>query len=120
MRHIVVVCSLSLCMVFSAYAQKQPTPEQERITGSSEGTVACKTESAMVTLMQADLPDGMTNDKVMNQLVKSGHCVIMPHDWLLLEAKDPPLKKQNDHASQWTIRTPQGIVHMWGSPVGEE
>ena len=120
MRHIITACALSFCMVTTAWAQTQPTPEQAQITGSSEGTVACKTEAAMVTLMKADLPNGMTNEKVLDQLVKSGDCVIMPRGWLLLEAKDPPLKEQGDHASQWTIRTPQGIVHMWGSPVGEE
>lgn len=72
----------------------------------------------MVTLMKAELPDGMTNMKVLDQLVKNGQCMMMPKDWHLMEAQDPPLDKQNDHASKWTIRTPHGIVHMWGGPFG--
>ncbi|WP_196239560.1 hypothetical protein [Dyella monticola] len=68
--------------------------------------------------MKADLPNGMTNMKVLDHLVKTGDCVMMLTDWDLMEAQDPPLDQQNDHASKWTIRTPNGVIHMWGTPFG--
>lgn len=104
MRYTVNACALLLTIASSAYA--------------SEGTVTCKTEKAMVTLMKATPPSLITNRDVLNRLIKSGDCLLMPRGWVVLEAEDPPLDQQANHASKWTIRTPQGIVHMWGTPFG--
>lgn len=120
MRRIVAACTVFFAIAAGVHAQNSPGQSDEQLKGSSEGTVACKTEQAMVKLMKADLPNGVTNKTVLNGLVKDGECVIMPHDWLVLGGKDPSSDQRGDHASLWTIRTPQGIVHMWGWPLGDD
>ncbi|RDS78733.1 hypothetical protein DWU98_21390 [Dyella monticola] len=103
MRYIITACYLSLAMITCAYAD--------------QGTVACKTEKAMVTLMKVK-PYLSTNSDELKRMIKSGDCLFLPDEWLVLEADDPPLDQQEDHASKWTIRTSHGIVHMWGAPFG--
>jgi hypothetical protein len=120
MRQIVPIFALSFMIVACVHAQALQEQDGGQLKGSSEGAVACKTEQAMVTLMKADLPNGITNKTVLNGLVKSGDCVIMPRDWLVLGGKDPSPDQRGDHASLWTIRTPQGIIHMWGWPLGDD
>ncbi|QAU24961.1 hypothetical protein EO087_13960 [Dyella sp. M7H15-1] len=116
MSNSLIAYVLSLIIGINAVAEDLPIDSQH-ITGSDEGTITCKTEQAMVTLMKASTAL-TTNEKVLSRLVESGDCLIMPRGWLVLRAKDPPLDQQEDHASQWTIRTPNGIVHMWGTPFG--
>lgn len=112
---------LSLITISCACAQNSPNMASDQLTGTSKGTLTCKTESAMVAIMKTIAPPTYVIDKqVMNALIKKGDCLIMPDGWQLLEAQDPPFNQQKDHASKWTIRTPQGIVHMWGAPIGEE
>lgn len=108
----------SLAIIGCACAQTTPDTSNNLTTGSDEGTVACKTEAAMVTLMEATPPSQITNQEVLQRLTKSGDCLIMPKGWAVLTMDDPPLDKQKNHASKWTIRTPHGIVHMWGTPFG--
>lgn len=120
MRRIVTLCAALFVIAAGVHAQTSSEQSEEKLKGSSEGTMACKTEQAMVKLMKADLPNGVTNKTVLSGLVKSGDCLIMPHDWLVLGGKDPSPDQRGDHASLWTIRTPQGVVHMWGWPLGDD
>lgn len=83
-----------------------------------EGTVACKTEAAMLKIMKTMTPELRTNKKVLNELIANGDCLILPEDWDVVTMKDPPLNQQADHASNWTVRTPNGTLHMWGAPFG--
>lgn len=118
MRSIKLVSLLPLVAIGCACAQNPPDPEAAKITHYPDGTVACKTEAAMVELMHASPPQLPTNEKVLDKLIKSGDCLIVPENWEISLQKDPPLNQQADHASKWTIRTPHGIVHMWGTPMG--
>lgn len=112
---------LSLAIVGCACAQDPSHTTSNQLTGTSKGTLTCKTEAPMVEIMKTIVPPAYMIDKqIMNALIEKGDCLIMPDGWQLLEAQDPPPNQQNDHASKWTIRTPQGIVHMWGAPIGED
>lgn len=118
MHHVIAICALTVAAGASAFAQPSTTASDDQYARYKGGLVTCNTEKAMVTLMKADLPNGMTNMKVLDGLVKTGDCLMMPSDWDLITADDPPLDQQGDHASKWTIRTPHGIIHMWGTPFG--
>lgn len=72
----------------------------------------------MIEVMHATPASLVTPANVLDKAIKSGDCLMLPKDWEVVEAQDPPLHQQNDHASKWTIRTPDGIVHMWGTPLG--
>ncbi|MBE1159106.1 hypothetical protein [Dyella acidiphila] len=109
MRHILIGTALLLAIATAACAHiEQPA----QLTGSDEGTVACKSESASVALLRASPPSLPTNDKVLNAFVARGDCLVMPAGWQILVAEDPLLDQQEQHASKWTTRTPHGIVHM--------
>lgn len=74
----------------------------------------------MVSLMHASPALVPVSDDTLDPYIKRGDCLILPKNWHVLTQKDPPVVQQEDHASQWTIRTPQGVVHMWGAPVGSD
>ncbi|QAU24960.1 hypothetical protein EO087_13955 [Dyella sp. M7H15-1] len=113
-----IVTSYLLLLVITTNACAQTLPVDRDIgPGSHAGTIACKTEDAMVMLMKAS-PALTTNEQVLDRLIKSGDCLIMSRGWAVLLAEDPPLDQQEDHASKWTVRTPDGVVHMWGTPFG--
>ena len=116
MLRMIASCVVVLSLATSACAQTAAI-DPDHVTGSHEGTVACRTEEAMVALMKAS-PGLTTNEEVLQRLIKSGDCLVMPDGWVVLRAEDPPLNQQADHASRWTVRTPEGIVHMWGTPFG--
>jgi hypothetical protein len=119
MRHAILISLLSLVAAGCASAQTSPHTSAEQ-PHYPDGTVACKTESAMVSLMHASPALAPVSDEILDPYIKRGDCLVLPKDWHVLVQKDPPIAKQEDHASQWTIRTPQGIVHMWGAPVGSD
>lgn len=54
----------------------------------------------------------------MDEMIKNDDCLIIPEEWIILLQEDPPLDQQDDHASKWTVYTPDGIVHLWGTPMG--
>lgn len=119
MRYTKLLCLFSLAAFGFAYAQTPRHQTEDHITGSDKGTLACKTEAAMVQIMKTMIPPTyLINKQVMDELIKKDDCLIMPTGWVVLLQKDPPLDQQEDHASQWTVRTPHGTVHMWGTPMG--
>lgn len=119
MRYVVLINLLWLTVIGCVYAQTQPHPPENEITGSDDGTLACKPEIAIVKIMKTMKPPHFLIDgQVMNDMIKKGDCLIIPEEWVVLLQKDPPLEQQEDHASQWTIKTPNGIIHMWGAPMG--
>lgn len=121
MLRIKFISLLSMATIGSACAQNPPNTATDHLTGTSKGTLTCKTESAMVKIMKTIVPPNyMIDRQVMNTLIEKGACLIMPDGWQLLEAQDPPHDQMANHASKWTIRTPNGIVHMWGAPIGED
>lgn len=113
--------SLLWCVSSCVSAQAISDLIPDQITGSSKGTLTCKTEAAIVEIARTiGPPTYLINKQVMDDLIKKGDCLLMPEGWQLLEALDPPMDLKEDHGSKWTIRTPQGIVHMWGVPNGED
>ncbi|QAU24963.1 hypothetical protein EO087_13970 [Dyella sp. M7H15-1] len=118
MRQIVTMYVLSFAITATAFAQTSLHDRAEHITGSDEGTIVCKNEKAMVTLMKTRTPMMALNLDILHRLEESGDCFAMPRGWLMLEAQDPPLDQQEDHAAKLVVRTPDGIVHMWGMPFG--
>lgn len=118
MRNIVSMYLLSFAMVTAGCAQTSSHDQAGHTSDSGEGTVVCKNERAMVTLIRTRTPLLTLNVEVLDRLIERGDCLEMPRGWEMLEARDPPLNKQEVHASKVTIRTPHGIVHMWGMPFG--
>ncbi|QAU24962.1 hypothetical protein EO087_13965 [Dyella sp. M7H15-1] len=118
MRHIATIYALSFGFAAAACAQSSSQDRAEFISGSSEGTIVCKSEKAMVTLMKTRTAMMALNLDILHRLEESGDCFAMPRGWLMLEAQDPPLDQQEDHAAKLVVRTPDGIVHMWGTPFG--
>jgi hypothetical protein len=120
MRRTTLISFLSLIAAGCASAQNTPRTPPGPPTHYPDGTVACKTEATMVSLMHASPALAPISDETLDPYIKRGDCLILPKDWHVLTQKDPPIAQQENHASQWTIRTPQGVVHMWGAPVGSD
>lgn len=120
MRLAKLISLLSLVVAGCVSAQPTSHTSASQSQRYTDGTVACKTEAAMVSLMHASPPLAPVSDDTLDPYIKRGDCLILPKDWHVLTQKDPPIAQQENHASQWTIRTPQGIVHMWGAPVGSD
>jgi len=116
MCRVLAICVLFFVVSACTCAQNAPSSSTQ-ISGSDEGTLACKNEKAVVTLLQTITPTHTLNVDIMNQLIERGDCLILPTGWVILEQDDPPLNRQADHASKWTIRTPHGIIHLWGLPM---
>lgn len=117
-----IISAIAVSWVIASAACAQPLPLDRDVgPAADEGTVACKTEDAMVTLMKATPPSSPAlNRTVLSQLIKRGDCLLMPHGWAVLEVKNPPADQREDHAAALTLRTPQGIMHMWGAPFISE
>ncbi|RDS78734.1 hypothetical protein DWU98_21395 [Dyella monticola] len=115
MRHILKACALSLVIATNVCAQDLPA-DRYLGSGSNAGTVVCKAEKSMVALMNA----GTSEPVLLTRLIINGDCLVMPYGWSLLVAEDPRWDQKEVRASKWTIRTPDGIVHMWGAPIGED
>lgn len=109
-----------ICLAFANCARAETTlhTESNQPAQYPDGTVACTSEAAIVALMEASPPYLPTNEKKLDASIKSGDCLIIPDDWEISSQEDPPLDKQMDHGSKWTIRTPHGVIQLWGTPMG--
>lgn len=115
MHHLITALALSYAIATGAYAPTSPS-QQDLSPDADQGTVACWNEKAMVVLMQTKSPQQGFDKEMFNILLKSGDCLVMPDEWGVVQAKDPAPDQRDDHASLWTVRTPKGIVRMWGVP----